>query len=786
MEPGCQSQPSRLLPCPVLLVAAWLLNLILLPSGEVRAQTPSLAEDVKVLEKAGVAIDGKSLLVYLQKGFPRPVDAKQVEKLIGQLDTGLPTARDQTVQALKALGRGVLPLLRQAMATATGDKQRRLEDCIQHFESHGNPEVEAAAARRLAELRPEGTVDTLLELLSAELDPWVEDQVLRAVSKLTLPQGRPTAALLDAAKGASAPRRAGAAYVLGSRSDAGQREPIRQLLGDPDPQVRRLAAQGLLGRGLYRQLQESRSTDEQLLRKYNVPTTEAGLLAFVQRRILNAQDQARIKTLIAKLGADKFSTRDQATRQLRDIGPPALPFLKAAVTSPDLEVVVRAKDCIVDIETGPEPSLPVAAVRFLADHSPQKGIKALLDYVPFAADEQIEEEILKSLCLLSVREAGIDPQLRAALDAKGPVRAAAAYVLARVGTAGDAAGKVRLLRDEDLQVRFLAARGLAAAGESRSVPVLIELLDQLPDSQAVRIEEILVRLAGDQAPPPLAANQGPAARKQLVQAWGKWWQSHAAAVDLAAVRSDEVHLGLLLICEYDTGFGGPQGRIWECDRSGKQRWEIKGLQGPMDAHVLPNGRVLIAENNGRRVIEMDRNGKIHWDYSPPGNPIACQRLPNGNTFIATYNQVMEVTPTKQIVYNINRGPAFFIFGARKLRNGNVVCISAQGVLAEIEPRTNKEIRNHALGAGGWCGVEGLSNGHLLVAQMSQGIVRELNAQGQSCWDCRYQGAFRATRLPNGLTLACSMTTRKIGEFNRAGTLLREIPCQGRPWSVTYR
>jgi hypothetical protein len=49
-----------------------------------------------------------------------------------------------------------------------------------------------------------------------------------------------------------------------------------------------------------------------------------------------------------------------------------------------------------------------------------------------------------------------------------------------------------------------------------------------------------------------------------------------------------------------------------------------------------------------------------------------------------------------------------------------------------------------------------------------------------------QGAFRATRLPNGNTLVASMTTRQIAEFDRNGNKRWEKTCDGRPWSVRYR
>ena len=210
----------------------------------------------------------------------------------------------------------------------------------------------------------------------------------------------------------------------------------------------------------------------------------------------------------------------------------------------------------------------------------------------------------------------------------------------------------------------------------------------------------------------------------------------------------------------------------------------------MDAQVLANGRILVAENSANRITERDQKGDIKWTYQVPGNPICCQRLPNGNTFIATYNLVMEITPDQRPVYQISqaqRGPQFYIFSARKTQAGTVVAMTAQGAIQEFDPKTNKDIRTVNLGPnGGWCGVEPLPNGRYLVATMNNNQVREIDDKGNATLSITYPGVFRATRLPNGNILCASMTTRKVAEFDRTGAIRWERTCDGRPWSVRYR
>ena len=54
-------------------------------------------------------------------------------------------------------------------------------------------------------------------------------------------------------------------------------------------------------------------------------------------------DEARIRKLIEQLGADQWRVREQATRALAEIGPAALPALRKAMLSDDLEVSARAR-----------------------------------------------------------------------------------------------------------------------------------------------------------------------------------------------------------------------------------------------------------------------------------------------------------------------------------------------------------------------------------------------------------------------------------------------------------
>jgi hypothetical protein len=124
-----------------------------------------------------------------------------------------------------------------------------------------------------------------------------------------------------------------------------------------------------------------------------------------------------------------------------------------------------------------------------------------------------------------------------------------------------------------------------------------------------------------------------------------------------------------------------------------------------------------------------------------------------------------------------------------LKNGNVAAITAQGKIVVFDPVTNRDIETINVGQpGGWCGIEVLPNGRYLISQahINNGQIREVDDLGKIHWEVKFKGAFRANRLPNGNTLACSQTLRKVAEIDRNGLVVWEVLCDRLPWNVHYR
>ncbi len=106
--------------------------------------------------------------------------------------------------------------------------------------------------------------------------------------------------------------------------------------------------------------------------------------------------------------------------------------------------------------------------------------------------------------------------------------------------------------------------------------------------------------------------------------------------------------------------------VEELDAGGNSLRRIPVQGDPRLAVRLPDGHLLIALGDGRKLQELDANLKVVWEVSEKdvaGNPLysvtGFQRLPNGNTilcndlgpdYVGQQAQVFEITRDKKIVW----------------------------------------------------------------------------------------------------------------------------------------
>ncbi len=519
--------------------------------------------------------------------------------------------------------------------------------------------------------------------------------------------------------------------------------------------------------------------DEQVLKSVGFASGGPSLLEFFRKQTASEATRKRAQALIRQLGDDDFSVREKAAADLVALGPVSLPLLREALRSSDLEVGQRARECLEQIQTKFTPAVLASAVRLLANHKPAGTAEVLLAFLPGIDDDFVKEEVLATLTAVASKDGKLDPTLAASLTADSPARrAAAAITLCRVGDVAHRPAVRKLLQDADAQVRLGVATALALTGERAAVPVLIELLGELPAEQCWQAEDLLYRLAGATAPAVPNSND-PALQRKYRDAWRAWWREHEARVDMTQLQGMQRPLGYLLIVELD------RHRVVELDRQGKERWHVAGLESPLDAEVLPGQRILVAEHNSRRVTERNLKGDVLWEKKLPHAPCHAQRLPNGFTFIVTSRQILEVDRTgkqERVLYS----PQTNIITARRLPSGRIGCVLSGGTYVELDP-SGKERKRFAVGEGVFTtnSLTVLPNNHLLVVSYGGHTIQEYDSAGTSVWKASMDRPLCAVRLPGGNTLVSSQGMVLV-EFDRTGKEVSRRKADGHPCQIRYR
>jgi hypothetical protein len=526
--------------------------------------------------------------------------------------------------------------------------------------------------------------------------------------------------------------------------------------------------------------------EEKLLKGVGVMPDGTGLVEFFRAKALSAAEQERLAATIHLMGDESYQTREKATKDLITAGRFAVPYLKSVLNSDDLEIARRADRCLSAIDQVPYSSLMTAAAHLAAVRRPVGVTEVMLACLPWVDDEAVEEVLSETLLKTGLKDGVADPALVAATgDRELTRRAAAAYVL------GQAWPRYRkqsalLLADASAKVRFHAAASLLQSGDREAMPTLLALLTDGPLAVTWRAEDVLARLAGDHDPPLPPAGAELEGRRRARAAWAVWWREKGDKADLTRLKQEAALLGLNIITELDGGArAGNVGRIWECGADGKARWQIENIQQPIDAHLLPGGRVLVAEHGVTRVTERDRAGNVLWEHKTNGMPVSCQRLGNGNTVITTYNELLEVTRENKVVFSYPIPGAQTYYG-QKLRNGHYLCVLSNNRVVELDEKRKEVVSVNVQNTNGWASVERLTNTNYLVALYSLNKVVEVNPSGKVVWELPVRNPGHATRLRNGNTLVASIGGQFVAEFNRDGKEVWKKETTGRPFHVYRR
>jgi hypothetical protein len=794
---------TRRLLLPLLLLAAAPL------AGAARAAEvdPVLADEV-ALKAVGLPTDGPGLVEFFRLRGQAEVTPEQIAALVGQLTTADPAVREKACGELIAVGPPALPELRKAARDVdNADTAALAKRCLKALDAD-SARLTGAAARLLAVRRPAGAARTLLAFLPYVENDSVLDDVKTALVTVAYREGKPDGDLVKALGDDAALRRATAIEVLCSNGRAEPRATLRKLLQDPVPVVRLQAGMALvqcndaeavttmigtladLPLPMARQVEDylyalageqgpkqSQATDADARKKQRDAwkawwdaNDGTAALAEMRKRTLTDADRERGMKLLEQLGDDDFQVREKATNEFKSRGSAMIPVLRTAVKHEDLEIRRRVRECLETIEQDKNTPLPLTAPRVVAVRKPAGAAETMLAYLPFIEDETTFDEVQAALNALAAADGKPDPVLVRGLTDKVALRRASAAVALCNSPTVEALPEVRkLLKDPDSTVRLQVALALAGAREREAVPVLIALVGELPADKSGPAEEYLARLAADR-PPAMPTGEGDLRAKRR-EAWEAWWAAQGAKVELVertVATLTQRYLGYTLLVQSQTG------TVSELGTDGKPRWQITGLGNPLDAQVLPGSRVLIAEYNQQRVTERNFKGEVLWEKRTNTNPLSAQRLPNGNTLIVAHNQLLEVDRSGKEVFTHTR-PLNDLMTAHKLRDGQIVCLSNQGVCFRLGP-DGKETKSFRVQQVASYSNEVLPNGNLLVPVTWMNKVQEYDPDGKVVWEANAVQPQSASRLPNGNTVIASQQwPAKLVEIDRQGKTVGETP-----------
>ena len=553
----------------------------------------------------------------------------------------------------------------------------------------------------------------------------------------------------------------------------------------------------------------------EVLRLAKLPTEGPGLLGLLEKLGGKDEDLLRLDGLIAQLGDAQFARRAEAARKIVALNQAAIARLKTAQLAKDQEIASRAKDCLKEIFKGQKLGIPLTAVRVLARQRPDGLAEALLRFLPYTVEEEVQEEVWFTLYDLVKETPRLLPLMEKALqDPLAARRAVAGCVLGRLGNKDQQKAVAKLLDDADPHVRLRSAQGLLAGKNLAGVRTLIELLEQPAVEISWSAEELLHWMAGDDAP---AEKVGAARDKERLasrKAWETWWGKRQKKFSFAEVEKEYRRPGLLLI-NTPPVHSTPAGlnyTIWTCGCDGKTRWEME-IPWFTSARLLPGNRFLIvgACPPGIAVCERDLHGKVLWNprtsisypsvngMDVPPQKIddvmvkSCTRLVNGNTYLSLYlfgaieidhegNQVSLIElPIEEKESNSRPRCLRLLSNGRLLAiwPGNVFDRDKTAVIGEYDPESGLSLRRikiQALDKTEVHVIDALPNGNYIIDRRNRSFWEEIDHRGKVVRELPLFTYTGIERLRNGNVLGGGKInhTGRIFETSPDGRLLWEL------------
>lgn len=194
-------------------------------------------------------------------------------------------------------------------------------------------------------------------------------------------------------------------------------------------------------------------------------------------------------------------------------------------------------------------------------------------------------------------------------------------------------------------------------------------------------------------------------------------------------------------------------------------------------------KVLIGDYSAKALAVVNEKGDIEWQV-PIRNIHDATKLPNGNILFQTdWNEIVEMTPDKKIVWkydaakqNGNEGKRVEVHAFQRLPNGLTMIVEsgpARIIEVDAEGKIQKQVPlkvEHSNPHTDTRLARKLENGNYLVAHEGDNkVVREYDGDGKVVWEYKTgTKVYSAMRLKNGNTLIGTGDGHRVIEVDKEG------------------
>lgn len=209
------------------------------------------------------------------------------------------------------------------------------------------------------------------------------------------------------------------------------------------------------------------------------------------------------------------------------------------------------------------------------------------------------------------------------------------------------------------------------------------------------------------------------------------------------------------------------------------------LLAPLIAEAAPPARmtlnraVVLADYGGSKIHVVDAAGEILWQYDVP-HPQDIWVLPGGNLLFSYLHGAREVTRDKVTVWEYTVPESSEVHACQPLPGGNVLVaesgpmrlleVDRAGKVVKTIPLQSRQTHPHRQ----MRGARKLSNGHYLVGQYFEGLLREYDENGKIVRDIEQPQIYVGVPLPGGGILCSCGDAHKVIEMDGQGKTVWEV------------